>query len=107
MDDIDRELLSLSLRRRVPDVGFAAVSALLSGFGAAWMIGGMFRGEQARAVGMLGALVGAALIYAATRWRSAIFCIASMLPRSVVSLPAPPSIYSNSKWGSRRRASSR
>ena len=51
-------------------VGFAAVSALLSGFGAAWMVGGMFRGEQARLVGMLGALVGAALIYAATRWRS-------------------------------------
>jgi hypothetical protein len=53
-------------------VGFAAVSALLSGFGAAWMVGGMFRGEQARLVGMLGALVGAALIYAATRWRSAV-----------------------------------
>ncbi len=42
-----------------------------------------------------------------TRWRSAIRCSASMLPRSVVSWPEPPSMYSNSTCGSRRRASSR
>lgn len=56
----------------VATLGFTAVSALLSGLGAAWMIGGMFRGEQARLVAMLGALVGAGLIYAATRLRSAV-----------------------------------
>jgi len=61
----DEELAAATL-------GFAAVSALLSGFAAAWMIGGMFRGQQARGVGMLGALLGAGLIYAATRWRSTI-----------------------------------
>ena len=56
----------------VATLGFTAVSALLSGLGAAWMLGGMFRGEQARLVGMLGAIVGAALIYVATRLRSSV-----------------------------------
>lgn len=56
----------------VATLGFTAVSALLSGLGAAWMLGGMFRGEQARLVGMLGAIVGATLIYVATRLRSSV-----------------------------------
>jgi hypothetical protein len=56
----------------VATLGFTVVSALLSGIGAAWMIGGMFRGEQARLVGILGAVVGAGLIYTATRLRSAV-----------------------------------
>ena len=64
-------------------LGFAAVSALLSGFAAAWMIGGMFRGQQARGVGMLGALIGAGLIYAATRWRSTILQFA-VLPLTLL-----------------------
>lgn len=50
----------------------ATVSGTLSAAGAAWMIGGVFRGVEARAVGLLGVLLGAGLVYAATRWRSVV-----------------------------------
>jgi hypothetical protein len=51
-------------------LGLAVVSGALSAAGAAWMIGGTFRGSEARLVGFLGVLLGAGLVYAATRWRS-------------------------------------
>lgn len=47
-----------------------AVSGALSALGAAWMVGGIFRGNEARLVGFLGVLVGGGLSYAATRWRA-------------------------------------
>lgn len=50
-----------------------AVSGALSALGAAWMVGGIFRGTEARLVGALGVLVGGGLSYAATRWRAALF----------------------------------
>ncbi len=51
-------------------LGLAVVSGLLSAAGAAWMIGGIFRGPEARFVGFLGVVLGASLVYAGTRWRS-------------------------------------
>ena len=51
-------------------LGFAVVSGALSAAGAAWMIGGTFRGSEARLVGLLGVLLGTGLVYAGTRWRS-------------------------------------
>ena len=53
-------------------LGLAVVSGALSAAGAAWMIGGIFRGPEARLVGILGVLLGAGLVFAATRWRSAV-----------------------------------
>lgn len=53
-------------------LGLAVVSGALSASGAAWMIGGIFRGQEARLVGLLGVLLGAGLVFAATRWRSAV-----------------------------------
>lgn len=53
-------------------LGLAVVSGALSSAGAAWMIGGIFRGPEARLVGLLGVLLGAGLVFAATRWRSAV-----------------------------------
>jgi transglutaminase-like putative cysteine protease len=51
-------------------LGLAVVSGALSAAGAAWMIGGTFRGTEARLVGLLGVLLGTTLVFAATRWRS-------------------------------------
>ena len=51
-------------------LGLAVVSGALSSGGAAWMIGGMFRGNEARFVGFLGVLLGSGLVFAATRLRS-------------------------------------
>src|SRR5690349_2375288 len=51
-------------------LGLAVVSGALSAAGAAWMIGGTFRGGEARLVGLLGVLLGSALVYFGTRWRS-------------------------------------
>lgn len=47
-----------------------AVSGLLSALGAAWMVGGIFRGPEARLVAVASALLGAGLSHAATRWRA-------------------------------------
>jgi hypothetical protein len=47
-----------------------AVSGSLSALAAAWMVGGLFRGVEARLVGILGVLIGGALSFAATRWRA-------------------------------------
>lgn len=47
-----------------------AVSGALSALGAAWMVGGMFRGPEAKLVAVLGVLLGGGLSYAATRWRA-------------------------------------
>lgn len=52
-------------------VTLVAVSAVLSGFGAAWMVGGMFRGQEARLIAFLGVLLGGGMNFAATRWRAA------------------------------------
>lgn len=51
-------------------LGLAVGSGLMSAAGAAWMIGGTFRGTEARLVGLLGVLLGCGLVYAGTRWRS-------------------------------------
>jgi hypothetical protein len=51
-------------------VALVAVSGALSAAGAAWMVGGMFRGGEARLVGLLGVLLGGGLSFAATRWRA-------------------------------------
>ena len=58
--------------RAVPGVTVAlsVVSAGLSAAGAAWMIGGIFRGYEARLVGFLGVLLGCGLVFAASRFRS-------------------------------------
>lgn len=53
-------------------VTLVAVSATLSALGAAWMVGGMFRGYEARLVAFVGVLLGAGLSFAATRWRAAL-----------------------------------
>ena len=53
-------------------VGLATVSAALSAAGAAWMIGGIFRGSEARLIGILGAVIGAGFVYLGTRLRSAV-----------------------------------
>jgi hypothetical protein len=53
-------------------LGLATVSAALSAAGAAWMIGGLFRGGEARLVGFLGVVIGAGFAYLATRLRSAV-----------------------------------
>lgn len=79
---------SLDLEPELPDVpveeevdaesitgfslGLAAVSAALSACGAAWMIGGLFRGFEARLVGFLGVLIGTGFVYLATRLRSTV-----------------------------------
>ncbi|MDP9164458.1 MAG: transglutaminase-like domain-containing protein [Actinomycetota bacterium] len=52
-------------------LGLAVVSGALSASGAAWMVGGMFRGVEARLVGLLGVVIGAGLVFLATRLRSA------------------------------------
>lgn len=49
---------------------FVAVSGALSALGAAWMVGGMFRGPEAKLVAVLGVLLGGGLSFAATRWRA-------------------------------------
>ena len=64
-EDEDRALSPVTLT-------LAVVSSALSSAGAAWMIGGLFRGQQARLVGALGILVGCGLVYAGTRLRSAV-----------------------------------
>jgi transglutaminase-like putative cysteine protease len=53
-------------------LALCVISAALSASAAAWMIGGIFRGAEARFVGFLGVLVGCGLVYLATRWRSAV-----------------------------------
>ncbi|MCU1589355.1 MAG: Transglutaminase [Frankiales bacterium] len=53
-------------------LGLAVVSGALSSAAAAWMIGGVFRGLEGRLVGLLGVLIGAGLVAAATRLRSAV-----------------------------------
>ena len=62
-DEQDGAVTSVSL-------GLAAVSAALSGAGAAWMVGGIFRGSEARFVAFLGVLLGTGLVYAGTRLRT-------------------------------------
>ncbi|MBK5308103.1 MAG: transglutaminase domain-containing protein [Frankiaceae bacterium] len=52
--------------------GLAAVSAALSGGAAAWMVGGVFRGTEARLTALLGVLIGALLAWAAARFRSSL-----------------------------------
>jgi hypothetical protein len=51
-------------------LALAVVSGALSSGGAAWMVGGIFRGPGARLVGFLGVIIGAGLVYAATRFRA-------------------------------------
>src|SRR3954467_974582 len=46
-----------------------AISAALAAGGAAWMVGGIFRGAEARLVGFLGVALGAGLVYAGIRFR--------------------------------------
>ena len=46
-----------------------SIAAALAAAGAAWMIGGVFRGWGARGTGVFAALLGAALGYATYRWR--------------------------------------
>jgi hypothetical protein len=53
-------------------LGLATVSAALATTGSAWMIGGMFRGYEARLVGVLGVLLGCGLVYLGTRLRSSV-----------------------------------
>lgn len=53
-------------------LALATVSGALSTAGAAWMVGGIFRGQEARLVGLLGVVLGAGLVFAATRLRSAV-----------------------------------
>ncbi len=53
-------------------LALAVVSAALSSAGAAWMVGGIFRGVEARLVGFLGVLIGCGLVFAGTRLRSAV-----------------------------------
>ncbi len=53
-------------------LGFTVASGALSAAAAAWMIGGMFRGPEARLVGLVGVVIGAGLMFAATRFRSTI-----------------------------------
>lgn len=53
-------------------VGLATVSAALSGAGAAWMIGGLFRANEARVVGVAGVLLGCGFVYAGVRFRSVV-----------------------------------
>lgn len=53
-------------------LGLATVSAALSAAGAAWMIGGLFRGSGARLIGFLGVLIGCGFSYLATRFRSSV-----------------------------------
>jgi len=64
-------------------LGLAVVSGALSAAGAAWMIGGVFRGPEARLVGLLGVLLGSGLVFAATRWRSS-FLQYLVLPASLL-----------------------
>jgi hypothetical protein len=61
----------------------SAVSSGLSSAGAAWMIGGLFRGYEARLVGLLGILLGCGLVYAGTRLRSP-FLSYLVLPAALV-----------------------
>ncbi|HVT64265.1 MAG TPA: transglutaminase domain-containing protein [Mycobacteriales bacterium] len=49
-----------------------AVSGALSALGAAWMVGGMFRGPEARIVAIVGVVLGGGLSFAATRWRASL-----------------------------------
>jgi hypothetical protein len=51
-------------------VTLVAVSGLLSALGAAWMVGGIFRGAEARLVAILAVVLGGGLSFAATRWRA-------------------------------------
>ncbi|HVT75620.1 MAG TPA: transglutaminaseTgpA domain-containing protein [Acidimicrobiales bacterium] len=53
-------------------LGLAVVSGALSAVGAAWMIGGLFRGSGARLVGVLGVVIGCGLVYLGTRLRSSV-----------------------------------
>ena len=50
-------------------LALTAVSAALAAGGAAWMVGGIFRGAEARLVGFLGVLLGAGLVYLGIRFR--------------------------------------
>jgi len=53
-------------------LALAAVSSALSSAGAAWMIGGLFRGYEARLVGFLAILLGCGLVYVGARVRSSV-----------------------------------
>ena len=53
-------------------LALAAVSSALSAAGAAWMVGGLFRGFEARLIGLLGVLLGCSLVYLGTRLRSSV-----------------------------------
>jgi hypothetical protein len=50
-------------------LALTAVSAALAAAGAAWMVGGIFRGPEARFIGLVGVLLGAGLIYVSIRFR--------------------------------------
>jgi hypothetical protein len=58
-------------------LALTVVSGALSAGGAAWMIGGVFRGGEARLVAFLGVLLGAGLVFLGTRGRIA---VATYLP---------------------------
>ena len=62
----DEELAQVS----TVQLALVAISATLSALGAAWMVGGMFRGVEARLIAITGVLLGAGLSYAGTRWRA-------------------------------------
>jgi hypothetical protein len=51
-------------------LALATVSAGLSSAAAAWMIGGVFRGSEARLIALLGVLIGTGLVYLGSRLRS-------------------------------------
>jgi hypothetical protein len=50
-------------------LALTAASAALAAGGAAWMVGGIFRGAEARLVGFLGVALGASLVYLGIRFR--------------------------------------
>jgi hypothetical protein len=64
-------------------LALTVVSGALSAGGAAWMIGGVFRGGEARLVAFLGVLIGAGLVFLGTRGRIA---LATYLPLPVALL---------------------
>jgi hypothetical protein len=78
LDGLDRLDAELESGGEAPDavapaaLGLAVVSGALSASAAAWMIGGVFRGPEGRLVGLLGVLIGAGLVFLATRFRSAV-----------------------------------
>ncbi len=76
LDDLEAERLG-SVEEEGESVStvslsLSVVSAALSSAGAAWMVGGIFRGPEARLVAFLGVALGVGLVFAATRFRLAV-----------------------------------